>query len=207
MKKLIIAAVSVIWIISQGCTSEITESQNQLSSDNATYQEEISEDALYKLAYEDLSDTEKESLIFMREEEKLARDVYKVFYEKYNMPIFNNISKSEQAHTNAVKYLLGKYSIPDPVVNDAVGVFSNSELQDLYNTLIQQGSVSDIEALKVGVLIEQVDIADLDKGLQNIDNADITFVYNNLRKGSINHLNAFTRNLSYRGYTYPTDKI
>ena len=130
-----------------------------------------------------------------------------MFYEKYNMPIFNNISKSEQAHTNAIKYLLGKYSIPDPVVNDAVGVFSNSELQNLYNTLIQQGSVSDIEALKVGALIEQVDIADLDKGLQDIDNSDITFVYNNLRKGSVNHLNAFTRNLAYRGYTYPSEKI
>ncbi len=207
MKKIMIVAAMIIGIISQGCSNEVTDNQNQYSENSMNYQESITEESLYKLAYEDLSDAERESLIFMREEEKLARDVYKTFYEKYNMPIFQNISNSEQAHTNAIKYLLNKYSIPDPIVKDVRGVFTNPELQTLYNSLIEQGSVSDIEALKVGALIEEVDILDIQSGLQIIDNNDIIFVYNNLRKGSINHLKAFVRNLSFRGYNYVPVKL
>jgi hypothetical protein len=156
------------------------------------------------LPYEDLSDAEKEGLVFMREEEKLARDVYKNMFHKYSLKIFNNISASEQTHMNAIKQILDKYGVSDPVENDLTGTFLNQELQTIYNVLVLKGSESVIEALNVGAIIEEVDIIDLQKELNSpeVDNEDIKFVYNNLLKGSANHLRAFVKNLKVRGVSY-----
>jgi hypothetical protein len=156
------------------------------------------------LPYEDLSDAEKEGLVFMREEEKLARDVYKNMFHKYSLKIFNNISASEQTHMNAIKQILDKYGVPDPVENDLPGTFLDQELQTLYNVLVLKGSESVIEALNVGAIIEEVDIIDLQKELNSpeVDNEDIKFVYYNLLKGSANHLRAFVKNLKVRGVSY-----
>ena len=52
-----------------------------------------------------LSDEEVYWLMYMREEEKLARDVYATLYEKWGTRIFNNIRVSEQRHMDAVKAL------------------------------------------------------------------------------------------------------
>ncbi|MCB9205959.1 MAG: DUF2202 domain-containing protein [Ignavibacteriales bacterium] len=161
------------------------------------------EKILESMELEDLSDGEIESLVFMREEEKLARDVYIALYEKWNATVFNNISKSEDKHTNAIKMLLDRYSIEDPAINDEHGVFQNETLQNLYNDLIAKGNESLLEALKVGAAIEEIDILDLQKQINEIvDNEDITMVFNNLMRGSRNHLRAFTKNISAQGETY-----
>lgn len=150
-----------------------------------------------------LSDEEIDGLIFMREEEKLARDVYLTLYDYWGLPLFQNISQAEQTHTDSVKTLLDNYGIEDPVVNDQIGVFTNPDLQSLYNQLIEQGSVSVSEALKVGAAIEEIDILDLEERLNQTDNADIQQVYNNLLSGSSNHLRAFVSNLERQtGETY-----
>ena len=83
-----------------------------------------------------LDATEASHLTFMREEEKLARDVYMVLYEKWGSRVFNNISQSEQRHMDAIKFLIEKYELTDPVQTDTPGSFVNEELQNLYNTLI-----------------------------------------------------------------------
>jgi hypothetical protein len=153
--------------------------------------------------YDNPTDIQAKGLQFMREEEKLARDVYTAMYNKYGIRAFLNISKSEQTHTEAIKALLVKYNIEDPVKNDAVGSFTNVDLLTLYNKLIASGNVSDVEALKVGAAIEEIDILDLQKHISELsDNADIKFVYENLMKASGNHLRAFVRNLSARGVSY-----
>ena len=142
-----------------------------------------------------LTADEQKSLIFMREEEKLARDVYLVLYDKWQLAEFNNIAASEQKHMDAINRLLVRYGIPDPVAGNINGVFTNPELQALYDTLIEQGSRSLEKALRVGVLIEETDIADLQEGLAGTTRNDITNVYSNLLKGSNNHLNAFNSEL------------
>jgi hypothetical protein len=150
----------------------------------------------------DLNDAEKEALIFMREEEKLAHDVYVVMYELWGMRIFQNISASEQSHTEAVKTLLDGYGIPDPAAGE-FGVFTNPDLQVLYNDLVAQGSQSLPDALLVGAAIEEIDILDLEERLAQIDSADIQYVFENLLKGSGNHLRAFTSMLmTQTGETY-----
>ncbi|UYP00870.1 DUF2202 domain-containing protein [Oceanotoga sp. DSM 15011] len=143
---------------------------------------------------ESLSSDEINAILLMREEEKLARDVYDYFANLYNSKIFYNISNSEQKHTDSVKNIIEKYNLEDPFINSA-GVFENKELQSIYNDLIEKGSNSYIDALKIGAMIEELDIKDIRDSLNYIDNEDIIFVFNNLEKGSINHLNSFMKNI------------
>lgn len=151
-----------------------------------------------------LSDTgeldvaDRDALIYMREEEKLAHDVYLAMYELWGAPIFQNISSSEQRHTEAVKNLLDGFDIPDPAL-DAAGTFTNPELQALYNELVTLGGQSLADALKVGAAIEEIDILDLQEHLGETDNAAIQRVFSNLLRGSSNHLRAFTSTLAVQG--------
>lgn len=147
-----------------------------------------------------ISQAEKDGLLLMREEEKLAGDVYAYFYEKYELRPFTNINKSEVRHTEAVASLLAYFKIPDPSFAEA-GKFSNPNFQALYNKLITDGSTAE-NALAVGAFIEEYDIADLRKLISETQNVDIKMVYTNLLNGSYNHISAFTRVLAGRGVTY-----
>ena len=138
-----------------------------------------------------LSSLEKQDLTFMREEEKLARDVYLALYEQWGLTPFSNISSSEQQHMDALLQLLKKYRLPDPAAGLVLGEFANKELQALYNSLIEQGTRSDVDALQVGGIIEETDILDLQDALARNDNTDIDTVYGRLQCGSRNHLRAF----------------
>jgi len=145
-----------------------------------------------------LNESEVEGLIYMREEEKLARDVYLTLFNQWNLNIFQNIAKSEQTHTDAVKNLLDIYGIVDPVRDDGIGIFVNPDLQALYDQLAMQGSQSLGDALKVGAAIEEIDILDLEKYIAQTEHANIQTVYESLLKGSRNHLRAFISNLQTR---------
>ena len=158
--------------------------------------------AISALPEQVLSTEEITGLIFMREEEKLARDVYSTLFDTWELPIFSNIAQSEQTHTEAVKTILTKYDIADPVVDDSIGVFTNTDLQDLYDDLSTQGRLSIEDALTVGATIEELDISDLQKQLALTDNDDIKLVYENLLRGSRNHLRSFIGQLTSVNTTY-----
>ena len=143
-----------------------------------------------------LTDLEIESLVFMREEEKLAHDVYLALYEIWGLPLFDNIASSEQTHTDAVKNLLVRFDIPDPADTSPAGIFVNAELQQLFDELTLTGAESLENALKVGAAIEEIDILDLQEALEIIQDASIRRVYENLLRGSENHLRAFTSTLA-----------
>ena len=163
---------------------------------------------LDNLPVEPLSEAEKNSILFMREEEKLARDIYLKLYEKWNHTSFSNISNSEQTHMDAMLKLIEKYKLNDPVGVNGVGVFVNDSLQALYNVLLPQGQVSLIEALTVAVLVEEVDILDLKNALNGfVDNEDIEMVYENLMAASRNHLRAFVKNLKNQGVNYVPQRL
>ncbi|NOR48940.1 MAG: DUF2202 domain-containing protein [Methanosarcinaceae archaeon] len=154
-----------------------------------------------------LTDEEIAGLKLMREEEKLARDVYMVLYDEWNLPIFKNIANSEQTHTDAVKTLLDIYGIEDPVSIDEPGDFANQELQTLYDDLVDQGSASLLEALIVGATVEDLDIFDLNELIAQTQNQDILLVYNNLVKGSRNHMRSFVEQIENNGGTYTAQYI
>lgn len=151
----------------------------------------------------DLTEQEIQGLLYMREEEKLARDVYLTLYEKWNeLIIFENIAGSEQRHMGSIKRLLDKYGLDNPAQGNDIGEFSNQELQSLFYELVEEGEQSLINALTVGGKIEEIDIIDLKTYIGQTDKFDIKRVYNNLLEGSKNHLRAFVKELKKQGITY-----
>lgn len=150
----------------------------------------------------DLTATEKYWLTYLREEEKLTRDVYLYYYDIWGSRIFKKISTSEQRHMDAIKNLLDRYGLPDPAAGNGQGEFTNPILQELYNDLIKRGGTSLVEALNVGVFIEETDIDDLNEGIATTRRRDIKKVYSNLLQGSLNHLDACIANLASLGIVY-----
>ena len=153
-----------------------------------------------------LSSDEISDLKYLREEEKLARDIYLHSYDRYGEEVFKNISNSEQKHMDKMLKLLDDYKIEDPASN-TVGVFKNSELQDLYNILAHQADSSLKEALIVAATIEDVDIFDIDQFIGRTSQKDIINTYEKLNCGSDNHMRAFTDKLAAYNYTYTPQYI
>ena len=159
-------------------------------------------DAASSLDASTLDATETANLVYMREEEKLARDVYITLYETWSLPVFDNIAASEETHTTQVEDMLEKYRVTDPVVDDTVGVFVDPHLASLYTTLVGQGSASSQAALYVGAAIEELDMIDLQEAIDATDNADIEQLYENLMSGSRNHLRAYVGQIEDQGIVY-----
>ncbi len=153
-----------------------------------------------------LSAKEKSDLLHLREEEKLARDVYLYAFNKYGQNVFKNISNSEQLHMDKVLQILTTHNIADPA-NPQQGVFNNEELQNLYNSLTQKVDISLLEALLVGATIEDLDIKDIDEFKANTSNQSILNMYDNLECGSRNHLRAYYSNVKNQGGDYTPQYI
>lgn len=148
-----------------------------------------------------ISKQEIENLQFLKEEEKLARDVYLFSYDLYGQNIFKNISNSEQSHMNSVSVIMEKYGIKD-LSFDERGKFSNLELQQLYDDLVDLSKISLENALTVGATVEDLDINDLNNFISNADHQDMIEMYQLLNCGSRNHLRAYTNNLESLDLTY-----
>lgn len=213
MTKYIIASFAAIVVLS-GCTggeaelttNDMTKNAQQVAGVEEEYVAPIdnlhSRDLLDAVPVGTLTAAEEAGLILMREEEKLARDVYLTLYDKWGEKIFTNIASSEKTHTDTVKYLIDRYDLEDPVKDDTVGVFTDPTMQKLYDDLIAQGSQSVEEAFIVGMTIEDLDIKDLQDLIAETDNEDIRIAYENLLRGSRNHMRAFNRQLEREGGTY-----
>lgn len=139
-------------------------------------------------------DKTKQQLLYLIEEEKLAHDVYTAMLQKYGANVFGNILESESTHQDRVLTLLNARNIADPRSSE-LGVFTNTDLQSLYNALIAQGNQNVSEAYKVGVAIEEKDILDITTQLATATDDDVIAALESLRKGSENHLRAFNRKL------------
>lgn len=152
-----------------------------------------------------LSQEEVATLEFMREEEKLARDVYRVLYDQWGKPVFSNISSSEQSHMDALLKKINFYRLSDPVVDDNTGAFVNTDLAEAYLSLTEWGMTSLEDALRVGAYIEELDILDLQHAIEESSRADLDATYGELMRGSRNHLRAFVGALENMGVVYTAE--
>ena len=157
---------------------------------------------LMELPAQNVGNREETDLVFMREEEKLARDVYLTLYEEWELSIFRRIARAERQHMALTRVILDKYGVEDPVGDSGLGVFADAGLQALYEQLTASGRASVEGALLVGAAIEDLDISDLRRALERANNQDLAMLYQNLMKGSRNHLRAFTRALERHGVEY-----
>lgn len=233
MKKRILIMVTLVaaMIAATGCSKDasevpanatvpvITKTSAIITEMDEALATELSEESLETLmqcAYnclnslpaEPLSDEEAQALTFVREEELLAHDVYQALYAVYPVPVFNFISNSESLHAYAMKVLLDKYGLPDPAADHQPGVFTNPAIQQLYNDLTAFGVQSIGNALTVGATIEDYDIADIIQHTGNgVDNQDLIYAFDQLHKGSRNHMRAFNAHLVFRNITYTPQYI
>ncbi|MBJ2354855.1 DUF2202 domain-containing protein [Sphaerochaeta sp. S2] len=186
MRKTMI--LSVIFVVAMGAVlsaQPISEQQVEL-----TLTEEIVET------------TGAEGLLYMAEEEKLARDVYLALYDMWGSRVFLNIANAEQQHMDAVSAIMNDKEITNPVENSEIGVFHNTEIAELYESLVAQGSTSIEEAFLVGAIIEDLDIYDLQRYIEASEDEVEIWVYNNLLRGSESHMRAFVRQLDRYGLDY-----
>ena len=178
---------------SSGQTQEVIDAEIPAVSQGQGPDEGTHEETLEALSDSDMTEAESQGILFMREEEKLARDVYLALAETWNMNIFSNIARSEQTHMDSVLTLIEMSDLEDPVGDAENGVFENQDLQTLYDDLVERGSLSLDEAMLVGGAIEEIDILDLQNYLAETENGAAIEVYQNLLMGSINHLRSFVR--------------
>lgn len=213
-KIMLMALVAVIGLA--GCTTQSTNTDSDSNTaDQGVVDEYIVDESDFidanELLEQDqqstLSEQEIAGIMQMREEEKLARDVYNTLADAWGIKIFSNIARSEQTHTDAVKALIDKYELEDPVVSDERGVFTSVEMKNLYEELVEKGFRSNSAALEVGATVEDLDIYDLEVLMAQTENEDIIAVYQNLQKGSRNHLRAFNRQIEQKGGTYQPQYI
>ncbi|AMQ19158.1 hypothetical protein A0127_08280 [Thermococcus peptonophilus] len=196
----------IILVVASGCISSSSTPNENASGgppEDKGYGKGVGEDVdVSTLPAENLSQDEMAAILYMREEEKLARDVYLTLYNETGLTVFRNIEKSEETHMDMVLSLIEKYNLTDPVEGLGIGEFASPEMESLYNELVERGKTSKLEALKVGAYIEELDIKDLNEWLEKVDNQDIRVVFENLRKGSENHLRAFVNNIEKNGEKY-----
>ncbi|MHC4142954.1 MAG: DUF2202 domain-containing protein [Planctomycetota bacterium] len=148
-----------------------------------------------------LGEAQEQALLQMRQEEKLARDVYLALFDVWEHPVFL-IHRAEQRHMDAIARSIMRYDLDDPVVDDTPGVFTDPVFADLYEELTAGGAASLLDAVRVGALIEEMDIADLREALSVTTRPELRWKYENLMRGSRNHLRAFAARIDALGGTY-----
>lgn len=146
-------------------------------------------------------------LLWMREEEQLAHDVYAALHEVWGLRIFENIGDSESTHVESVIRVLDRFDIDDPAAGNDPGTFTDPRIQDLYDRLVADGAGSLEDALAVGAFIEELDIDDLRIQVAATDVAALTDLYGELERGSRNHLRAFTSQLGLREVDYEPTRL
>lgn len=173
--------LAVLIVINISCSDQSSNLVDPLSNESLTKSAQI-------LTPGDLSEAEEASLIFMRQEEKLLRDVYTVFVQTWEIKIFDQLKMAEQKHMDAIERLLNKYSITDPVTSDEIGVFDDPQFQQKFNDYTAQGIITIPDAMLAGQTMEQEDIDAITNYLLEVDNSDIIKVYTHLKSSSEAHL-------------------
>jgi hypothetical protein len=201
-------SISIIWAIADSKSRYAKhnvaygEAILVLTSGNETVGERISGTTTATL-----SPREEEGVLFIWEEEKVARDLYTELYRETKESIFMDLARSEQSHMDQAKTLIDKYDLKLPVEEDEYGAFSNETLIGLYNDLLAQGMRSREDALKVAATFEEISIVDLEKGLEVAENEDVIVVFRGLLAGSRKHLRSYVRDLEDMNIVYTPQYI
>lgn len=204
VRRTLIVACAVLFVLS----ASVTDAKGRPSQGGGTSDcQQALVDRFDSLEPNTLDQETIDAILLLREEEKLARDVYLTLSWWYDLPIFTNIARSEQQHMNLVALLLDRYGLPDPAAGNGIGEFSDSWVQDLFNDLVASGAQSLVDALFAGATIEDVDIYHLQHILDHSDFDDVNLIVQNMVAGSRNHMRGFVGALEKRDETYTAEFI
>jgi len=204
--RTIMIAIACIGVVSTPVMTEAGRGGSQQGGTSDCQQALI--DRFDSLPVNQLDQEMIDAVTLLREEEKLARDVYLTFTAQYDLLIFSNIARSEQQHMDLVAMVLARYGLPDPAAGNGVGVFTDPWVQDMFDDLTAIGQASLADALLVGALIEDVDIYHLQHMLDHHPSYDdVNLIVQNMIAGSRNHMRGFVGALEKRGETYEPQYI
>ncbi len=189
--------LSVIWSMSD--SGNLQGSHNVARADGRLRLGEEAKSAPEAAAA--LTMDERDGILFIHEEERMAEDLYKVLYKKAKLPIFLNVAASEQIHMDSVQVLMDRYGLEGPMPEED-GIFDNKTLQKMYGDLLASGEKSPEDALRAAALVEETSVHDLEKEISKTEKPDIRSIYEGLLAGSEKHLRSFTRALKELGVEY-----
>lgn len=154
--------------------------------------------------YSQLTDAEINSIMSLREEEKVAYDVYTFMFEKYESKVFKNIAENEKDHMDKIKELIIQFNLNDPLsgISDQKGVFNNKKMQALYDEMIMAGNYGLLDALRAAARFEETDIIDLRNDLSAASDQTVVNTYINLESSSQDHLRALVKVIKDEGISY-----
>lgn len=164
---------------------------------------------------------EQTHLVFICEEEKLARDVYHLFDRRFpDLGVFAELEAGKESSRCAVEKLLRQYRVSIPRVNENVGVFSwgiyGRYFTEKFLVVSNQGSMNPLSALYAGAFLEELNILDIEQcpkvivdidngikdaascGMQYTDNPAIRAAYDELLAESRRHLRILVNNIEQR---------
>jgi hypothetical protein len=191
--------LSVIWSMAE--SDDLQASHNVARAEGRLNLGEKAGVATTAAAPMALTAGERDGILFIREEERMAEDLYLELYKIVKLPIFRNVADSEQIHMDSVAILMDRYGLEDPV-QDGDGVYANETLQKMYDDLLESGGKSPEDALRAAALVEETSVHDLEKRIRATDKPEIRSVYGGLLMGSEKHLRSFVRALEERGGEY-----
>ncbi|MFE7169452.1 DUF2202 domain-containing protein [Streptomyces sp. NPDC057616] len=138
-----------------------------------------------------LTTAQKSTLARMAEEEKLARDLYTGFADRYGVPLFERTTAAENSHLAAVRTLLDRYDVTDPTAGKATGDFADPAVRATYDRYLKQGDGSLTAALNTGHKVEADETTALRHALTGLKAPDVRQIYGNLLAASERHEEAF----------------
>lgn len=178
-----------------GMNAEMKGNNGSAAENNALLQQgegdcllPIGDDAVLELGEAEIA-----GLVYMIEEEKMAMDLYDSFAEQTGSAIFDKISDSELRHMSSLIQVAEAADVDLSFLSSEAGVFSDARIQQLYDSLLDQGSESFADAIDVGILVEMADIEDLQSYTNGDEVGLLGGVYAKLEAGSEHHLAAFTQ--------------
>ncbi len=144
-------------------------------------------------------------LIRLYEEEVLAHDLYVELGRVHpDIRPFQNIPRSEERHRQVMAGILEKEGIAIPEAPDGRR-FATDGLDRIHRQWLAEGRKSEVDACRVGVRLEDHDIADLRRAQQ--DFPDHRKALAQLEAASNHHFRAFHRNLTRRGGSYEPEAL
>lgn len=97
--------------------------------------------------------------------------------------------------------ILERYNIPNLELSQA-GLFSNVKLQAVYNTGVNEGDMTLLNALQASAMSEDMHIADLGTTIVRTDNQDLTYIYRSELAQSRNDLRLIVGQIQAFGGNY-----
>jgi len=151
-----------------------------------------------------LSPAETKALINLHDNQKLSLFVYDSLFAIWGINPFGNIRSAESQHVDFLVDVAENYSVildKNGSTDNKPG-FTTPQAETIYHESISKGSLSVIDALKRGALLEEMSLLALHEAKAVTIKSDLLHTFDILAMGSKNNLQAFNKRLKMYGITY-----